>query len=479
MGLKKNILYSSFLTASNYLFQFITYPYVARVLGVTGVGVCNFSQSLVQYFILFSTLGIMTLGTREIAKCNGDKNKQSVVFSSLFELILIVTLIVTLIYIGCIECIPKLAEYRELLYIGVFQLIFNTLTIEWLFRGIEDFKYITIRTFWVKCVYVVLIFFFIRNEDDYLRYFAITVGVYVANGIINLLYSRKKVLFSWQPIGKVFKRYMHPILILGIYGILTNMYLSFNVMYLGFVANDTQVGYYTTATKIENIILALYSSFTLVMMPRISSMLAQKNTEGVKNAVKKSLNLLYAFAFPIVILSIVFSDQIILIVAGQGYEHASILLKIAMPVMLIVGIEQILIVQLLLPLGEDKAVFTNALIGASVSIILNIALTQRLESMGSVIVWFAAELSVMLSAFFFVKKKFGNVLFIKDLINYIIIFIPLLGVCYLFLKILPNGYYSITLAAIFTFIYSHICFVYVIKNELYQEFWLKLKDKLL
>ncbi len=75
MGLKKNILYSGFLTTSLYIFQFITYPYVARVLGVTNIGICNFVQSIVQYFSLFAMLGISTLGVREIAKCNGDKEK--------------------------------------------------------------------------------------------------------------------------------------------------------------------------------------------------------------------------------------------------------------------------------------------------------------------------------------------------------------------------------------------------------------------
>ena len=62
MGLKKNVLYSGFLTSSLYVFQFITYPYVSRVLGVSGVGICNFAQTIVHYFILLSTLGITSIG---------------------------------------------------------------------------------------------------------------------------------------------------------------------------------------------------------------------------------------------------------------------------------------------------------------------------------------------------------------------------------------------------------------------------------
>lgn len=133
MGLKKNILYSGFLTTSLYIFQFITYPYVARVLGVTNIGICNYVQSIVQYFCLFSMLGITTLGVREIAKCNGDKLKLNQTFSQLFTLNAIFTTIVLAIYFLLIETISNFSQYRKLLYIGATQIFFGTFAVEWLF----------------------------------------------------------------------------------------------------------------------------------------------------------------------------------------------------------------------------------------------------------------------------------------------------------------------------------------------------------
>lgn len=127
MGLKKNILYSGFLTTSLYIFQFITYPYVARVLGVTNIGICNYVQSIVQYFCLFSMLGISTLGVREIAKCNGDKLKLNQTFSQLFSLNALFTAIVLVLYILSIETIPNFSQYRNLLYIGATQIFLEHL----------------------------------------------------------------------------------------------------------------------------------------------------------------------------------------------------------------------------------------------------------------------------------------------------------------------------------------------------------------
>ena len=177
MGLKKNVLYSGFLTSSLYIFQFITYPYVSRVLGVNGIGICNFTQTIVHYFILLSTLGITSIGIREIAKYKNDNVHLNKVFSGIFQINAILTFFVL------IEILPQLVPYRRLLYIGVVQIIFNTLSIEWLFKGLENFKYITIRTFWVKILYVISVFVFIRDEGDYDLYFAIIVGSVVVNGI--------------------------------------------------------------------------------------------------------------------------------------------------------------------------------------------------------------------------------------------------------------------------------------------------------
>lgn len=72
-SIKKNILYSSILTTANYVFPLLTYPYVSRVLGVEKIGLCNFVDSIINYFILFSMMGINIVGIREIAKKKNDQ----------------------------------------------------------------------------------------------------------------------------------------------------------------------------------------------------------------------------------------------------------------------------------------------------------------------------------------------------------------------------------------------------------------------
>ena len=391
MGLKKNVLYSGFLTSSLYVFQFITYPYVSRVLGVSGVGICNFAQTIVHYFILLSTLGITSIGVREIAKCKEDKFKLNKTFSGIFQVNAILTSLVLVVYVILIEILPQLLPYRRLLYIGVVQIIFNTLSIDWLFKGLENFRYITIRTFWVKILYVISVFAFVRDKDDYDLYYVIIVGSVIINGIINWGYGRRLVKYAWQPLYEICRLYVRPLFLLGSQIIFQVLYTDFIVIYLGFISNDAQVGLYTTATKILSIVLALYSSFTLVMMPRISSLCAERNYEQIKLLTNKSFALLYSFALPCVFLLIIFARETIGIISGPGYEGAIQLLKIAAPIILIAGVEQILILQLILPLHMDKAFFYNSIAGATVGLVLIFTLVPSLLSLGAIIAWGTSE----------------------------------------------------------------------------------------
>lgn len=56
MGVKKNVLYSTFLTGANYIFPLITYPYISRVLGPENIGENEFALRIDR---VFSTICII------------------------------------------------------------------------------------------------------------------------------------------------------------------------------------------------------------------------------------------------------------------------------------------------------------------------------------------------------------------------------------------------------------------------------------
>lgn len=406
-SLKKNIIYSSILTTANYLFPLLTYPYVSRVLGVANIGLCNFVDSLVNYFLILSMLGINIVGIREIAKNKNNRQQLELTFSRLFTLNTMTTTFAVIVLIAAIHLVPKLYENYALMWMGVLKLIFNYLLIEWLYKGLEDFKYITHRTIAVKFIYVVCVFLFVKSSEDISIYYFLLTAMIIVNAIINIIHARKyiKIRLCFSELGA----YAKAIGILGFYSMLTSMYTTFNVAYLGFVSSDVEVGYYTTGTKIHSIILMLFSAATGVLMPRMSSLLAEGKHLEFKRLIKKSVKILLIFSIPCIVVIELFAPLIISIIAGSGYEGAVLPLRIIAPLIFIIGIEQVLITQSLMPMGKDKAILINSILGAIVGVTMNIILVPRLASTGSAIVWFASEVTVMLSALYFFRKAWKNI----------------------------------------------------------------------
>lgn len=238
-------------------------------------------------------------------------------------------------------------------------------------------------------------------------YYLLTAGIILVNATVNLLYAKRHVYF--QLTLSSLKEYFKSVGVLGIYAILTSMYTTFNVAYLGFISSDVEVGYYTTSTKIHTIILMMFSAVTGVLMPRMASILSEKKYDEYKRLIRKSTTILFAFAIPTVIFIELFAPMIIRIIAGEGYEGAILPLRIIAPLILIIGIEQILITQSLMPMGKDNAVLINSILGAVVGIAANLIIVPHLVSVGSAIVWLLSEITVMCSAIYFFRQEWSKI----------------------------------------------------------------------
>lgn len=468
MGVKRNFIYSSILTCANYVFPLITYPYVSRVLGVTNIGICNFVDSIINYFILFSMMGVSAVGIREIAGSMNDSQRQSRIFSSLLTLNGIATFIMLVALFISIYVIPELYEHRNLMYIGAARLVANLFLVEWFFKGTENFKYITNRTILVKCIYVIAVFLFVKDSSDYPIYFLLLSLMVVVNAVINFIYACTKIRLTMKDL--MFRPYIKPFVIMGVYMLLTSMYTSFNVAYLGFVSSPDQVGYYTTATKIFTIILSIYTAFTGVMLPRMSALYAEGKLDEFKRLIKKSLDLLLSLSIPAVLFTVLYAPEIIYLISGEGYEGANLPARIIMPLILIIGYEQILVLQVLLPAKQDKIVLRNSILGATTGVILNVILVSRLQSVGSAVTWLLSEVVVLLTSAYAVKYLVGLSFPKKTFIKGIIWYIPVVVICCLMISnFSEHPYLNLLLGILLIGVYSFFYLYFVSKNEILKS----------
>lgn len=467
-SVKRNFIFSTVLTVSNYIFPFIIYPYITRVLGVNNLGICNFVDSIINYAVIISTMGIMSVGTREIATARKSPLRLNATFTSLFIITLITTVVATVALTVAIYSVEQLYINRRLLFIGMIKLWGNFFLIEWFYRGMEDFRYITIRTIAVKILFIAAMFVLVHHADDYPVYYLLLCLSMVGNAVFNCWRCASLVRFRYD--FKLFISLWKPYLIIGFYLILNSMYINFNVVYLGFVQNDAQVGLYTTSTKIFQIILALYTAYTSVVMPHASSLLSERRTDEFKRLISKSVDGLMLFSIPAALFLGIFSGGIIGLIAGPEYTGAVVPMQIEAPLLFIIGYEQILVIQILMPLCRDRAILFNSLIGAATGLIFNLLLVKTMASSGSALTWAAAEIAVLISAQYFASRYTGLRFPLGKLARNLAWYLPAVATAIAFSAWSPfTPIVTMLWGMLFFVVYFIIIQHSVLHNEIYME----------
>ena len=467
-SLKKNLLYSILLVVANYVFPFLTYPYVSRVLGVTGIGACNFVDSVINYFILFSTLGIDSLGVREIAKHKGDKAALDRTFSNIFVVNLTLTGIMLLLLVVLTFTVPQLSAHKDLMFIGGFKLVFNCLLVEWMYKGMEDFKLITLRSIIVKTLYVAAVFIMIRSREDVWKYYLLSALMVVANALVNIAFAHNRVHLRLR--GLKLWATFRSLLALGIYAILTSMYTTFNVTFLGFVSGETEVGYYTNATKIYYMVMAVFTAFTGVMIPRMSELVSNGEMEKFKSYFRVAVDILFGFSFPIIIWMMFMAPDIVRLIAGPEFGGSVLPMTIIAPLVFVIGYEQILVLQTLLPLGRDKVLLRNSLVGAIAGVILNAVLVPMLASTGAAIVWIVTELLILVLSQAAVRRELAISFPFRETLRNVAVYLPLAAAVAACLFIPMQPYVRLLAATLLVGVYMLVYQIVIRKRELLVRF---------
>jgi O-antigen/teichoic acid export membrane protein len=463
------------LTVAGYIFPILTFPYVSRVLGVENIGICNFIDGVIDYYILFATLGISSVGIREIAKCADDQNKRNTVFSSLIFINFISTSVVLMILVISINTVPQFEAYKSLLWIGISKLIFSLFLVEWLFQGMQNFKYITIRSILIRALYVVAVFIFVKNKEDYIIYYVLICSTIAINAFFNVLYSRKHVKFSIQNIQ--LKHFIKPFIVFGLNKVLISLYTTFNVIYLGLISSKIEVGYYTTSIKLFGIIIAVFSALTGVIIPKMSFYISNKQFSEVQLIVDKTTNILLTVSLPIIIFSEFFAKDIIYIIAGTGYEGAILPFMIVMPLMLIIGLAQIYNQQLLMCLDDNKGMIITTLIAAIVGVSLNVILVNTFHSIGSASSWLFTEIISLCFAVYFVGKKINIRFPFKNIIMNLFLSIPYILIVFFATMFIDSLWLSLILSIVFSLLYFVLLHLYIQRNEIIYNIVVDIKNK--
>lgn len=389
-NLKVNAVLNSVRAIFGLMFPLVSFPYSSRILGPVGLGKVNFSQSIISYFAMVAALGISSYGVREAAKVRDDKIALSKFVKELFLINLMSTFVAYILLVVAFFIVPKFSEYRNLIVLCSVSILFTTIGIEWLYMALEDYLYITVRSLIFQVISLVMLFVFVKSENDILLYAGIGVIGSVGSNICNFVHARSFVTFSTKE-KLEFRKHLKPIFVLFSMSVAVSIYTALDTTMLGFLSGDEQVGYYSAATKINRMVLSVVTSAIAVLLPRLSYYISQGDEEKFSLLISKSINAIVLLSFPCTVGLSMVANQIILLFSGSQYEPATIVMRVMNPVIIAISFSNLIGIQIFMPLGKEKFTLLSVVIGAISNFTLNFFLIPRYGALGAAIATLVSE----------------------------------------------------------------------------------------
>lgn len=411
MSIKKNFIYNLVYQILIMILPFITTPYISRVIGVEGVGIYSYTNSIANYFVMFAMLGLNNYGNRSIARVRNDKDRLSKTFLSIYGLQFITSIISLIVYLVFVT--NSSYQYRNISLIQAILIFSALLDINWFYFGIEQFKLTVTRNILIKVVMTSCVFIFVKEESDLPLYILIMAVGTLITQIVLWVFIKRYVVFVKIKLLDIFE-HLKPNLILFIPVVAVSIYRIMDKIMLGILSGMTQTGLYGNSDRVVTIPLGIVAALGTVMLPKMSNMIATGNiSKGkiyIRDSMQFSMFISIAMAFGLAAIAERFAP----IYFGKDFVNCGRLILLLSPIVIFSSWSNVIRTQYLIPMGRDQDYIKSVILGAIINFTINFILIRKYGALGAAVGTIVAEFVVMSYQTYVVKSELDIMTYIKD-----------------------------------------------------------------
>ena len=387
------------------LFPILTLQYAARVLGKVVYGRINFGISIIDYFILFASLGISTYAVREGASLKNDKEGFSAFVNELFTVRLLLSVLSFSLLLAVMLLAKPLESYRLLLLLQSMMIPLGVLNMDWVFLSHEDYLTPSLCVLSAQTLSLVLLFLFVKGPGDELRYAAVYVLAHCGSAVPSYFLAKRgtPVRLTARP---RLRKHLPPMFVLFSNSLMISIYVNSDITLLGFLASAQEVGVYSVAVKIYTICKRLKGAAISVLMPRMSRYLHEGESAGYQQLLESSFRVLLLLIPPMSAGLYGVSTDMILLFGGAQFLDGVLPLRILSIALLFASAADYFSTTVLIPSHREKLVFCFTAISAFVNVGLNFFFIPAWGMAGAAVTTLIAEFLIAGLNFLHVRKLY-------------------------------------------------------------------------
>ncbi|WP_125566011.1 polysaccharide biosynthesis C-terminal domain-containing protein [Companilactobacillus insicii] len=433
MKVVKNYLYNAFYQVFILLVPLVTTPYLARVLGPTGVGINSYTNSVIQYFIVFGSIGVDLYGNRQIAFVRSDRQQMTQTFYEIFFM-RIITIILAYAAFGVFLVLS--GQYQTYYLAQSVSLIAAAFDISWFFMGMENFYVTVIRNFVIKILTLISIFTFVKSYSD-LGIYIFILSMSLLLGNLTLFPSLKRYLVKVDLHNLSIWRHLKPSLILFLPQVAMQIYGVLNKTMLGVMVSVQSTGYFDQSDKMVKMALAIVTATGTVMLPHVANAFAKGEVEKTRHYLYQSFRFVSAIAIPIALGLMAVTAKFVTLFFTKRFLAVIPIMIIESVVIILIAWSNVLGIQYLIPTKQMRSYTISVVIGAVVNIIFNIPLIIKWGAVGATIATVLSEFSITAYQLFSIRKQIDYRELFKDWTKYIVSGVLMFEVVFELDRILP------------------------------------------
>ena len=470
ISLAKNSVFNVLYNVLNLLFPLITSVYVSRTILPEGIGRVAYAQNITSYFISLAIMGLEVYGVREISKARENQDEKNKIFTELFLVNATMTMISTIAFVVIIFGGKGFPDQKLFMVCGI-QLLLNFVNVDWVYRGQEEYVYIVGKSILIKICSIIAIFLLVKTQQDYITYAAISSFALAGNYFFNIIYAKKYVKFTVKGINLV--RHIRPLCLFGITAFLGTIYSKLDISMLGYLKTNQEVGLYSNAFRLINIVLMLSTSITAVFLPRLSYCF-ENDREKFKQLLLRGIQVIGFITFPLMVGLVMLIPAGIDVLYGNEFAGAVSTVRILALLIPIKGFGDLLCYQLSIAIGEERRRIPAYILGTLANIVLNFILIPIWSQNGAALASVVSEFFLNLIQFIVLKKIVGYQLDFKYLLQIMLATI-VMAICIAPVLWFSSNSFVQSVVGVLLGIASYFGFNLLVRNQISMQILRKLE----
>ena len=373
--------------------SFLSFLFLARVLGVDSYGVLEFVLSIFAYLQFMADGGLELWATRTLAQ-GRDLHRLA---PRVIALRSVLTAITVAVLVGASFVLPGYEGAQQLLLLFLLTLLVQVIDLRWAMLGLQQMRSAAIGMTIAQLGFAVLVFAVVRRPEQVLW---VPIARFAGNLLMAsyFLIRVRANLRRWSFRGalRVKDDALRVALTLGASRLLALLSFNFDTVMLGFLRSSAAVGLYNAAYRPLGALLAAASTFFQGLFSALARAEGSSRAE-LEELARRSLQLACLGAVPVAVLGTGLAEPAVRLLYSDEYLEAATVLRLlswSAALVLLRGTFR----QTLAAVGHQRLDLYCAVTGSAANILLNLILIPRYGLLGAACATILSEVLWLLCA---------------------------------------------------------------------------------